>query len=256
MKTHDRVNKSSQLIEIAAETIKAVFFVCAAGALLATLFTSIPATGFGSEITIFNQDGIEISLAVTQTPPADFHVGLVVGHWGNDSGAICSDSLGGYREVDINHVVADETRKLLESYGIQVDLLKEFDDRLGGFQAQALVSIHADTCEYTSDDATGYKIAEARGNQRPDQAARLLNCLKTRYGQATTLRYDANRITRDMTEYHAFSEIDPNTPAVIIETGYMNLDQKLLVEEPQIAAQGIADGILCYLYREPINIEE
>lgn len=256
MKPRDRVQKPSQMIEIAAETVKAIFLVCATGMLLATLFTSIPATGLGTGVTIFNEDKFEISLAATETPQVDFHVGLVVGHWGNDAGAICPESLGGYREVDINHVIADETRKLLEPYGIRVDLLKEFDDRLDGFQAQALVSIHADTCQYSSDDATGYKIAEARGNQRPDQAARLLNCLKTRYSQATSLPYDPNRITRDMTEYHAFSEINPITPAVIIETGYMNLDQQLLVEQPGLVAQGIADGILCYLFRETINTEE
>jgi N-acetylmuramoyl-L-alanine amidase len=54
-----------------------------------------------------------------------------------------------------------------------------------------------------------------------------------------------------MTYYHAFSEINSNTIAAIIETGFLNLDYKLLTENPELVARGVADGILCYVRNEP-----
>jgi N-acetylmuramoyl-L-alanine amidase len=236
------------------KTVKAVFNVSLTAILTATLFTALPATGMGINTSLFNPE-----LGSGDTSPAtqevELHVGLVVGHWGHDTGAICSDSLGGYMEVDINYTVADLTRQYLQAEGIKVDLLKEFDNHLDGYFSNALISIHADTCEYIPDLGTGYKIAEAADNKRPEQAARLMACLKNRYGEATGLRYDYTRITQDMTSYHAFGEIDPNTPAVIIETGFMNQDRDLLTKDPARVARGITAGIMCYLNREEISPE-
>lgn len=233
------------------KTVKAVFNVMLAAVLAATLFTALPATGMGFSSPLFQPgNGSGDSSDVTQE--VEFHVGLVVGHWGYDTGAICSDSLGGYMEVDINYTVADLTRQYLQSEGVKVDLMKEFDDHLDGYLSNALISIHADTCEYIPELGTGFKIAEAVDNKRPEQAARLMACLKNRYGEATGLRYD-HRITADMTSYHAFGEIDPNTPAVIIEAGYMNQDRELLTKNPSLVAQGITAGIMCYLNREEIS---
>jgi N-acetylmuramoyl-L-alanine amidase len=232
-------------------TVKAVFNVLLAAVLAATLFTALPATGIGFGSSLF-QPGTGIGDTSPATQAVEFHVGLVVGHWGHDTGAICPASLGGYMEVDINYTVADLTRQYLQAEGVQVDLLKEFDDHLDGYLSNALISIHADTCEYIPELGTGYKIAEAADNKRPEQAARLMACLKNRYGQATGLRYD-HRITQDMTSYHAFGEVDPNTPAVIIETGYMNQDRDLLTNNPALVARGITAGIMCYLNREEIS---
>ena len=55
-----------------------------------------------------------------------------------------------------------------------------------------------------------------------------------------------------MSSYHAFNEIDDDTPAVIIETGFMNLDRQILTQQPELVAGGISDGILCYIYNEDI----
>jgi N-acetylmuramoyl-L-alanine amidase len=224
-----------------------------AAVLSATLFTAIPATGMGLDgpLSGASPGG---GASAEETPELDLHVGLVVGHWGHDTGAICSPSLGGHVEVDINYRIADLTRQYLEAEGVRVDLLKEFDDYLDGYQGNALISIHADTCEYIPELGTGFKIAEAADNKRPEQAARLMACLQNRYAEATGLRYD-HRITEDMTSYHAFGEIDQNTPAVIIETGYMNQDRDLLTRNPSLVAKGISAGIMCYLNREEISPE-
>ena len=136
-----------------------------------------------------------------------------------------------------------------------VDLLKEFDDRLVGYQALALISIHADSCTYINDVATGFKVAESRYNPRPERTARMVACLRNRYAKATGLSEHLS-ITADMTEYHAFDEIDEETPAVIIEIGFMNLDRQLLTQNQDIIADGIANGILCYTRNESITTDQ
>jgi N-acetylmuramoyl-L-alanine amidase len=53
-----------------------------------------------------------------------------------------------------------------------------------------------------------------------------------------------------MTRYHTFYEVDGYTPAAIIETGFMREDRDVLTERPDLVAQGIVDGILCFLEGE------
>jgi len=239
-----------------SKTTKGILNVLLAAVLSATLFTALPATGIGFKSSPFQSLNGSGESANAATPQLNLHVGLVVGHWGHgdDVGAVCSESLGGYKEVDINYTIADLTRQYLQAEGVEVDMLKEFDEHLSGYKSNALISIHADTCEYIPELGTGFKIAEAAENKRPEQAARLMACLKNRYGEATSLRYD-HRITEDMTSYHAFGEVDTNTPAVIIETGFMNQDRELLTQNPALVARGITAGIMCFLNREVIAPE-
>ncbi len=189
----------------------------------------------------------------TVTARANPRIGIVAGHSGNDSGAVCSDALGGYREVDINLSVATLVRESLVAQGFDVDLLAEFDPRLDNYRALALLSIHADSCEYINDQATGFKLAAALSTKYPEQTDRLTACLKNRYAAITGLPFHSGSVTGDMTNYHAFSEISPDTPAVIIETGFMNLDREILTQHPDEIAKGIVSGILCYVRNENIN---
>ena len=50
-----------------------------------------------------------------------------------------------------------------------------------------------------------------------------------------------------MTEYHAFYEIEPQTPGAIIEIGFMAADRRLLTRRQDRVAQGIVDGLICFL---------
>ena len=188
----------------------------------------------------------------TTTPKPNPRIGIVAGHSGNDSGAVCPDALGGYREVDINLSVASLVREKLVGEGFDVDLLAEFDPRLSGYNALALVSIHADSCEYINDQATGFKVSAAISTKYPEQAARLTNCLRARYAEATGLQFHSGSVTGDMSNYHAFSEINSDTPAAIIETGFMNLDRDILTQHPDKVATGIASGILCFIRNEDV----
>jgi N-acetylmuramoyl-L-alanine amidase len=177
-------------------------------------------------------------------------IGIVAGHWGNDSGAVCNDGL---QEVDINLNIASLVQKGLAEKGYIVDLLQEFDSRLAGYRAAALISIHADSCDYVNDLATGYKVAAALGSHRPERSARLTACMRSRYTQFTGLPLHSTSVTLDMTSYHAFGEVDINTPAAIIETGFMNLDRQFLTQTPELAAQGIVSGILCFINNESVS---
>lgn len=189
----------------------------------------------------------------TTTPRSNPRIGIVAGHSGNDSGAVCSDALGGYREVDINLNVASLVREDLVAQGYDVDLLAEFDPRLTNYRALALVSIHADSCEYINDEATGFKVSAAISTKYPEQAARLTTCLRARYASITGLEFHPGSVTGDMTNYHAFSEVNPDTPAAIIETGFMNLDREILTQHPDVIANGIASGILCFVRNEDVS---
>jgi N-acetylmuramoyl-L-alanine amidase len=60
-----------------------------------------------------------------------------------------------------------------------------------------------------------------------------------------------NTITENMTEYHAFRRIDPQTPAAILELGFLGGDNDLLANQQDLLARGVADGLLCFLEGGP-----
>ncbi len=222
--------------------------------LLATLFTAFSPRLFSGDF------GAVIQTLMTPQPITDndnipgrqaVRIGIVAGHWGNglDRGAVCEN---GTAEVDINYNIAYLTAQMLEGQGYTVDLLQEFDPRLNGYQAAALVSIHSDTCADLGPEATGYKVAAALGNRDVNLSNRLVACLRDRYGGATGLPFHAGSITRDMTEYHAFDELHPATTAAIIEAGFLRLDYDTLTTRKGMVAQGIANGILCFLRNESV----
>jgi len=174
--------------------------------------------------------------------PAPIRVGLISGHKGNDSGAVCEDGL---TEAQVNEDVAERVAAELRGRGIVTDILEEFDPRLGTYYATAVISIHADSCDYVNDLTTGYKIS---GSHLTDSTA-LTICVEQAYRAATQLPYHENTITHDMTDYHAFRELPPHVPALIIELGFMNLDRELLTTHANLPTQGIVNGILCFLGR-------
>jgi N-acetylmuramoyl-L-alanine amidase len=178
------------------------------------------------------------------------HIGIVAGHWGNDTGAVCPDGL---TEVEINLDVAQRVVHILQALGYQATLLEEFDPRLTGYQADALISIHADSCEVYPDatpPASGFKVASVEDSLVPDVEARLVACLAQCYAARTGMFFHANSITYDMTRYHTFYEIDGRTPGAIIETGFMRNDRHILTQQADLVAQGIVDGIVCFIEGE------
>lgn len=228
------------------------------GAVMATLFTAWAPLGlFPYGLTdslnqIFNPEEESVSGQFpVPTPRPRPRVGIVAGHWGNDSGTVCADGL---TEDQVNLEIATLVKEKLSSVGFDVELLGEFDDRLNGYDALALISIHADSCQFIDLNATGFKVAASLANPQPEKANRLVACLHSRYQVATGLPYHAGSITTDMTSYHAFNEIRPETTAAIIEAGFLNLDRQLLTENQEVVAEGIVNGVLCFIYNEDASI--
>jgi len=171
-------------------------------------------------------------------------VALISGHAGSDSGAICTDEEGTTLLTEaetvaaITDLVATRMRR-----SARVIELEEYDPQLDGLQAAILLSLHADSCI----SASGYKAAYYERSQIPTTGDRILECIDREYAAATGLAHDPNTVTVDMTEYHAFRKIDPQTPAAILELGFLGGDQELLTERPEIVAQGVVASLRCFL---------
>jgi N-acetylmuramoyl-L-alanine amidase len=198
--------------------------------------------------------GVTQPSSATQTPapfptpaPSAPRIGIVAGHWNHDTGAMCPDGL---MEVDINLDIAKRVVYILQALGYQADLLAEFDPRLQGYDADALVSIHADSCEaFPNADppASGFKVASVEDSLVPEVEKLLVKCLAQCYSARTEMYFHETSITFDMTRYHTFYEIDDQTPGAIIETGFMYADRTMLTERADLVAQGIVDGLVCFL---------
>jgi N-acetylmuramoyl-L-alanine amidase len=229
--------------------------------LLATLFVAFSPEMFSGNLTSLvsgflgpQQDGgVAVPAPRSVMPQSAIRIGIVSGHWGNgnDAGAVCPD---GTNEHDVNLAIASLVRQKLEARGYDIDLLQEFDPRLDDYRAAALISIHADTCDEIDDQATGFKVAASTYSRDQNLANRLMLCLEDRYSNVTGLPLKSSSVTIDMTDYHAFSVINPTTTAAIIETGFLNLDREILVHHPDLVADGVLSGILCFVNNESIAL--
>lgn len=230
--------------------LSTVFF---AAAIVATLFVTITPsmlTGdWASLFASFFAPKTDVVNLPDRTARPAVKIGIVSGHLGNDSGAVCEN---GMTEAKVNMAIATLVQQKLRGLGYETDLLEEKDARLEGYRAAVLVSIHNDSCDYINDQATGFKVAAAMSSRDNKLANRLASCMRDRYQRATNMPWH-DSVTIDMTSYHAFNEIDPGTTAAIIETGFLNLDYDMLTKNTATVATGVADGIICYIQNE--NIE-
>jgi len=241
-----------------ARPFRAVQTVVGIAILLATLFTALPSRGlvvgnFYERLSIILTPQSSEGESLISQP--QLRIGIVAGHSGNDSGAVCVDGNGNVTltEADVNLKIAAIVQEQLTQKGYSVDLLREYDTRLNGYRALAIVSIHNDSCEYVNNEATGFKVAAALNTNDLNRANRLTACLVDRYQRITEMSFHAGSITSDMREYHSFHEIDPSTVAAIIETGFLNLDREILTKQTDRIAEGVVEGILCFANNE--NIE-
>lgn len=233
--------------------LRSIIVVVVAAGLLATIFTwwtpnAFIADGVRAELSMaIATEGMTPVPTTLPTPNWAMRIGIVSGHRGpeNDPGAVCPDGL---TEAEINFAVAQRVVTSLRGLGYTVDLLDEFDPRLQNYQAAALVSIHANTCQtWGNDIVSGYLIsaAAARISARGNDDV-LVECIAGTYQQASGLPRHPG-VTIHMTDYHTFREIHPLTPAAILELGFMLADRDVLVNSQDALARGITEGVLCFL---------
>lgn len=232
----------------------ATFFILAAAGMLAVYLYFNPDPGDATAIVaavqgdvpltapLLSNEAGEDAAAVASGQPF-YRVGLISGHKDNDSGAVCEDGL---TEAEINFNIAQKVAVVLASHGVASDILAEFDPRLPTYQANALISIHSDSCDFLNEEATGFKIASTAFND----SSVLEQCILQQYYLTTGLAYHANTITPHMTDYHVFREIDAALPALIIEVGFMNLDREILTTGADTLADGLVQGIMCFLGKQ------
>jgi N-acetylmuramoyl-L-alanine amidase len=189
-------------------------------------------------------------------------VGLQVGHWQAQALpkelADLRDNPGavrdGYRELDANLAVTRAAAAVLRTAGVKVDILPATIP--AGYQADAFVAIHADQ-DVGGQHWRGYKTASSALSQDKPDSRLLSSTLGATYADETGLPPDthAGAISPDMRFYYAFNwqdfqhAIDPQTPAAIIELGFVSdqTDRDLLFGRPDQAGQAVADGILRFL---------
>lgn len=193
----------------------------------------------------------------TSRPAGPVRVGIQAGHWHVESAPEelqgLNDSTGafggGYSEQETVLTIARIVKEILEEHDVVVDLLPATVPV--DYRADAFISIHADGS--ASAGMSGFKIGEPR-RDFSGRAEALVSALYDAYEKETGLSRD-NNITRRMSGYYAFNwrrydhAVHPMTPAVIIETGFMTnaFDRAVIVKKPEIAARGIANGILIFL---------
>lgn len=190
-------------------------------------------------------------------PDGPAKVALQVGHWKNDELPEELEKLkgntgasgGGKTEWEVNYEIAIQTKALLEKEGIRVELLPTAIPK--HYWADAFIAIHADGS--LNMEKRGFKIA-GPWRDMSGSGDTLISLLETSYEEATKFEKDEN-ITRNMRGYYAFSwwryehAVHPMTPSAIVETGFLSSaeDRTIIVDQPEIAAQGIAKGIIQYL---------
>ena len=168
---------AQDLLKIGAVIWQTLSTVIFAGLITATLFSLwMPANFIPGGLEGQVADAVSADSLVEQTEiaegilPANFpvnRIGIVVGHRGHDSGAVCANGL---TELEINSNVATYVQQKLIKLGYEVDLLDEFDARLANYEAGLLLrSILIPAIILT----TRHRFQGRRGfSQKMDQALR------------------------------------------------------------------------------------
>jgi N-acetylmuramoyl-L-alanine amidase len=226
-------------------------------------------------VTPIDTDAVRVTLADPQTAIASalnnqvseqrdanqfqgMRVGIQAGHWKAASApdelaslrTATGASSAGVREVDMNLKVAQQVKVILESHGVQVDLLSTALPVK--YQADAFVAIHADANGSTA--VNGFKAASGSNSATKQQDQALVQDLYSEYTTTTGMPTD-DSFTDNMYYYYAFNAsnrqhtVAPTTPAAIVEMGFLTNrgDRDMIVNHSDVIAQGIAQGIMDYL---------
>ena len=176
------------------------------------------------------------------------HIGLLAGHWQNDTGEVCSDGL---IEADVNQAIAARVSQTLMDMGYKVDVFPEFDLALLNYKSPVFVAIYSGSCSDSPLPPSGFKVATSLTAQIPEKVNQLAVCLSEEYQKTTKLPFTYEVLNPDHPSYHIFRDIHAETPSVMIEVGSMKTDRTILVSQAGKVSDGIVAGILCFLDSQP-----
>jgi peptidoglycan/xylan/chitin deacetylase (PgdA/CDA1 family) len=199
-------------------------------------------------------------------PPGPPRVGLQVGHWQYAQRALelfdldPGGQLNGVWEWEVGLDLAQRAKSLLEAAGVSVDLLDMTIPQ--DYRANAFLAIHADMASAVG--RRGFKLARPGLSSVPTADDRYVTALGDAYAGATGMPRDDRNVDDAMRYYYAFNSrryclsVSPGVPQAILEAGYLSSaqDRAVLLDDPDIAARGIADGLLSFLgLRTPQTIQ-
>jgi N-acetylmuramoyl-L-alanine amidase len=203
--------------------------------------------------------------SLSNTLGGTVHVGLQIGHLDvaghPDELEALRYNTGGFsedrRELEVNKAVAYMLRDMLESEGIEVDILPATVPIK--YRADVFIALHADSS--TDRERRGYKSAFFR-KLRNKQDPILKEHLDQTYFYFSGLSDDDANVSGSMLEYYAFNHqrfnhsVARKTPAIIVELGYISNDSDWdFLKDPVKPAYALKMGILSYL-REVGRLKE
>ena len=171
-------------------------------------------------------------------------IGVLAGHWQDNPGEVCAD---GIIEADINHAIAEKVKLNLEEKDIKVNLFNEYDLDFLNYEADAFLGIYSGSCLETPLPPSGFKIGTSLTAGNPDLINAFAICLAENYQTYTNLPFTYEVINPDHSSFHIFRDINPNTPAALIEIGALSTDRDLITNRSNTVAEGISAGIVCFI---------
>lgn len=193
-------------------------------------------------------------------PEGPAKIALQAGHWKAEEvpdelerlRSNTGSSGGGKWEWEVNLEIAEATAEMLRSEGVEVEILPATIPPR--YWADVFVAIHADG--NLNRSVAGFKVA-APWRDWSGKANKLAQNLDNEYQKVTKMVRDPN-ISRNMRGYYAFAwwryehALHPMTTAAIIETGFLTNagDRRIIVARPEVAAEGIVNGIIKFLGTE------
>lgn len=221
----------------------------------------LPVPGSPNAQNFFRSFRLPLPPAPLYDPPGPKRVGLQAGHWQNDQvpaelGRLQGGAVGGGKqEWDVNLDVAQRAAGLLQTSGVEVDVLPATIPPR--YQANAFIAIHADGD--TSGDTRGFKVARPGFSSIPAVDDQLVDAINQVYAADTQLPRDDEHISLRMRYYYAFNSrrychaVAPGVPQAIVEMAYLTnaTDRQFLIGDPDRLALGIADSVRAFLASLP-----
>lgn len=175
---------------------------------------------------------------------ASSSVGILIGHWQIDSGNVCES---GITEADVNEAIANQVSIKLNALGYSVKLFSANDLDLVNFRGSSLIALFSGSCEDTPENKSGFSIGTTLSTSDLNSSNALAVCMGEIYRSSTKLDFTYQIISPTSPYYPLFEMVNPNTPMIYLEMGSLYHDQSVLIDNSENVANGIVDGILCYL---------
>jgi len=115
------------------------------------------------------------------------------------------------------------------------------------YRGSVLIALYSGSCEDSPNNKSGFSIGTTLSTSDLNSSNALAVCMGEIYQSSTKLDFNYQIISPNNPYYHLFEMVNPNTPMIYLEMGSLYYDQSVLIENSENVANGIVNGILCYL---------